>query len=226
MERISSHRATYRWTPEERDAGKYEFAALVSTQIPTPLLEIEPNSIERLEVSCFSAPQGRASPAAAQCSKTWHGTASGLISDTIEFTATLTWEADEARNNDPGRVPTQVFYKPKGSAKIEFLVYKQAGCIVSPELFSEFDLPSMLMIDGSTSPPSYRFMVQVVSGLTISCPGAQPIVLPPGGVLMFSGDGRLNEQGTIEGSHVTPQSTYTWSFSPGAFPQGGGFARR
>jgi hypothetical protein len=55
MDQIASNRATYRWVPEEADAGKYQFAAFVNTLVLTPLLEVAPSSIQPLEVACFSA---------------------------------------------------------------------------------------------------------------------------------------------------------------------------
>ena len=56
MDLIASNRATYRWVPVEADAGTYEFAAFVKTQLdPLPLLEIAKDSVKEVEVSCFSS---------------------------------------------------------------------------------------------------------------------------------------------------------------------------
>ena len=56
MDLIASTKATYTWTPEAADAGNYEFAAFVNTQIqPLPWLEVAPSSVQKVEVSCFTA---------------------------------------------------------------------------------------------------------------------------------------------------------------------------
>lgn len=226
MDRSSTYRATYRWTPELADAGSYEFAALVDTKLLTPLLELNPDTRRTLEVSCFSTGAQRVGPqAAGQCVSSWFGTVTGRIEGVQEFTATLTWVLDDVRNADPARAPTQVFYKATGSVAYDLLLWKNLGCTHDPRVFTEFDTPTLLMIDASTSPPTYSFGVQIVSGLTIECPNSDPIVLPPSRLLFFAGEGKLNDAGTIEGSNVTPQGTMTWGFAPGAAPGGAGAAR-
>ena len=80
MDLNSTYRAMHRWTPVAADAGKYEFAAFVETQIPVPKLEVAPNSIQPVEVSCFGASglsaNGMASGLqASTCADVWHGSA-------------------------------------------------------------------------------------------------------------------------------------------------------
>ena len=55
---------SYQWRTEADDVGKHEFAALVNTQLLTPLLEIAPDSVQPVEVACFSAAAAAAAPAA------------------------------------------------------------------------------------------------------------------------------------------------------------------
>ena len=104
MDQIASNRATYRWVPEEADAGKYQFAAFVNTQIPTPLLEVAPSSIQPLEVACFSAGRLRlaGSTTPAVCADNWIGTSTviiktpGLPEANITSRANITWTFDPA----------------------------------------------------------------------------------------------------------------------------------
>ena len=87
MSLIASNRATYRWVPQEADAGKYEFAAFVNTQLVTPLLEVAPNSIKAVEVSCFSGGASSATSAVQHstsvCSPDWIGTTSTIFADDL-----------------------------------------------------------------------------------------------------------------------------------------------
>src|SRR5205823_14614595 len=73
MYQNASNQFTYKWTPSDADAGKYQFSALVNTKIPVPLLEITPNSIQNLEVSCYSAQRTGIGAQASICTDTWVG---------------------------------------------------------------------------------------------------------------------------------------------------------
>ncbi len=68
MPMLASQQTTfnYQWRTEAADVGKHEFAAFVNTQLLTPLLEIAPDSIQKVEVLCFSAGAMGAARAAAQ----------------------------------------------------------------------------------------------------------------------------------------------------------------
>ena len=126
MSKIGSNAWTYHFTASEADLGKYDYAAFVNTQIPTPLLEIAPNSIQPVEVSCFTAgpvslrakPTAGAkqiAPLALTCEAAWVGTIKQVVSSvvnpggttTITTVANVTFEFDKVAAADvqPGEVP-------------------------------------------------------------------------------------------------------------------------
>ena len=85
MSKIGSNAWTYHFKASEADLGKYDYAAFANTQLLTPLLEIAPNSIQPVEVSCFTAgpvslrakPTAGAkqiAPLALTCEAAWVGT--------------------------------------------------------------------------------------------------------------------------------------------------------
>ena len=107
----NSNRAFYRWTTAAEDVGQYEFAAFVNTMItPLPLLEINPESIKRVEVSCFTAgapaagksraramaatgQQRGSAHAADRCELVWDGTVDTTVTTTIEGSGTVKMES-------------------------------------------------------------------------------------------------------------------------------------
>jgi len=178
-------RFTYSWVPVEADAGKYEFAAFVNTQIPTPLLEIAPNSIKPLEVQCFSggAPMAIGSRAAATCADTWAGTntliiKSGLPTAIVTSTANITWIYDPSIS---GQGIT--YYTATGSFDMAFN-YPDPSCTValSPKTFAIVNdplTPSKLgIVDYGVVPPSYAFAggQRVNFTSTFSCPDRETVV--------------------------------------------------
>jgi hypothetical protein len=219
MNQIASNRASYRWTPTEADAGKYEFAAFVNTQVSVPMLEVAANSIRKVEVTCFSegsrATAARAQPHAPTCSATYVGSADGERFGFDRFNASITWELDRERMADPGRPSGLIFYKPKGSVSVEFLVYTDAGCSVTPRDFNRFTAASMLTVDYAQSPPAYGFGLYVAEDLTINCPGNEPFLIPEASVLAISGNGNVNDSGNLVFQTASSVARYSYSFAPG-----------
>ena len=155
---IATTKATYKWTPEAADAGNYEFAAFVNTEIqPLPWLEVAPNSVQKVEVSCFSAgiqaiapgqPQMQAAsarrigPQATTCADTWVGTTTSgdAAYGPNQTEATLTLKVDDRVT---GQGPGQVFYYAEGTLKVNRRVTDLNG------VHCEY-LPFEIVIDRNT----------------------------------------------------------------------------
>ncbi|MEP7294991.1 MAG: hypothetical protein ABI702_02300 [Burkholderiales bacterium] len=191
MTQTSSDHFTYHWKTESSDVGNYQFAAFVNTQIPTPLLEVAPNSIQSVEVSCFSAAAqaGKASALralpgqAAICADTWVGTTTSgdAAYGPNQTEARLTLKVDDRVT---GLGPGQVFYYAEGTVKVNGRVTDLNG------IHCEY-LPFEITIDrntGSDTPghgaESNQFVVNygvdpptaggsgIVTGTqTVVCPG-------------------------------------------------------
>lgn len=147
MDLIASTKATYTWTPEAADAGNYEFAAFVNTQIqPLPWLEVAPNSVQKVEVSCFTAgihavapgrPRiqaasgRRAGPQATTCADTWVGTTTSgdAAYGPNQTEAQLTLKVDDRVT---GQAPGQVYYYAEGTVKVNGRVDPISGCRYLP----------------------------------------------------------------------------------------------
>lgn len=219
MNQVASNRATYRWTPTAADAGKYEFAAFVNTQVAVPMLEVAANSIKKVEVTCFSegsrATTARAQPHAPTCSATYIGSADGERFGIDRFNASITWELDRERMADPARPSSLIFYKPKGSVNVEFIVYTDLGCTVTPRDFNRFTAASMLTVDYAQSPPAYGFGLYVAEDLTINCPGNAPFLIPQASVLAISGNGNVNDSGNLVFQTASSVGRYSYTFAPG-----------
>lgn len=242
MDLIATHRATYRWVPVEADAGIYEFAALVKTQLdPLPLLEIAKDSVKEVEVSCFSsgplsatagvraralanpAPGSPARLLALSCQNVWVGTASVVgrtpgapPSDNITSTSTITWKPDRVEGDTPIYAPSS------GSFTLAFNFTSQ-GCTttLSPNTFAidkARDSGSKLFISKFPFlPPSYaitgRQFVDFTS--TVSCPGKPDVVSQLKNFLVdyASGNGPLIDQARLSGSYEDLQFTNKWDFA-------------
>ena len=165
------------------------------------MLEVAANSIKKVEVTCFSegsrATVARAQPHAPMCSATYVGSADGERFGIDRFNASVTWELDRERMADPARPSTLIFYKPKGSVSVEFIVYTDLGCTVTPRDFNRFTAASMLTVDYAQSPPVYGFGLYVAEDLTINCPGIAPFLIPEASVLAISGSGNVNDSGNL-----------------------------
>jgi hypothetical protein len=154
---VTELRGTYSWTPEAADAGNYEFAAFVNTEIqPLPWLEVEPASIKKVEVSCFTAgiqllapgrprmqaAAGRAGPQATTCADTWVGTTTtgDAAYGPNQTEAQLTLKVDDRVT---GLAPGQVFYYAEGILKVNRRVTDLNG------VHCEY-LPFEIVIDRNT----------------------------------------------------------------------------
>ncbi len=242
MDLIANNRATYRWVPVEADAGSYEFAALVKTQLdPLPLLEVGIDSVKQVEVSCFSsgllssradvrvrtqatrANGSRVKPQALSCQNMWVGTASVVArtpgsppSDNITSTSTVTWKPDHVEGDTPIYTPSS------GSFTLAFN-FTSLGCTtsLSPNNFvidKARDAGSKLFISKIPfMPPSYgisgRQFVDFTS--TVSCPGKSDVVSELKNYLVdyASGSGPLTDQARLSGSYEDLQFTNTWDFA-------------
>jgi hypothetical protein len=188
---------TYHWVTEPADAGKYEFAAFVNTQVLTPWLEIAPNSIQTVEVSCFSAgalavnARARAlsakgtqvAPAALTCADTWVGTTSSgdAAYGPNQTQATLTLKVDtRVTGNGPG----QVFYYAEGTVKVNGRVTDLNGvhCEYLPfEITIDRDTGSntpghgaesnQFVVNYGVDPPTAGGSGIVMGTQTVVCPG-------------------------------------------------------
>ncbi len=231
----AGNRATYAWTPTVSDAGNYEFAAFVDTQkIPVPLLEIAPNTIKPLQVSCFSAaPQGagpgkraqgtRPGPLAAVCADSWTGSATlvavtpSLETASITSRSTITWTHDPATST-----PGYTYYTATGGS-FE-LAFNDPVCTVelSPNTFTIVPEPTPLarlsIIDNGFIAPNYGFGAQqrIDFTATFRCPGQPDKVSEVRGFLaQFAyGTGPYTPgQTQLSGSYSDGAISTTWDFS-------------
>jgi hypothetical protein len=199
------------WDPAPADAGRNDFVVFVISKLPVVKLEVA--SVKSVQVGCIAAGgSGRAQALdAGVCKEEWIGSASGVITDVVEFTTVtpLLWEQDLSLQFGPNVSAL----RPKGSVKVEFLVYKALGCTVTPETFDTFDTATSIMtVDRNFDPAKYVFNVGISSEITINCPGSPPLTLPTR-VLNFQGVGELTEQGTVmAGGTMTPQANYSYRF--------------
>ena len=242
MDLIASNRATYRWVPVEADAGTYEFAALVKTQLdPLPLLEVAIDSVKQVEVSCFSsgllsasagvraraqatrADGSRVKPQALSCQNVWVGTASVVArtpgappSDNITSTSNIAWKPDRVEGDTP-------IYAPSGGSFTLAFNFTSQGCTtsLSPSTFmiNKFrDAGSRLFISTIPfMPPTYsisgRQFVDFTS--TVSCPGKSDVVSELKNYLVdyASGSGPLIDKARLSGSYEDLQFTNKWDFA-------------
>ncbi|MEO5845825.1 MAG: Ig-like domain-containing protein [Caldimonas sp.] len=234
MDQDASNHARYRWTPELADAGKYEVAAFVNTQIGVPWLEVAPNSVREVEVSCFAAaalgapkkrPAGaKVAPQATTCADTWAGTSTyvaktpGLPTANITAVATVEFVVDPSLSQ--GKT---VYYKANGgSFTLAFNHPDACTTRLSPNTFAiVYDpmAPSRLaLIDDGFNPPSYGFGgTQLVNTTaTVSCPGRSDTVSELRGFLVnyaFGTGPYTPGQATLSGRIDDAATTSIWSFS-------------
>ena len=228
MEMIATYRAVYHWVPVEADAGTYQFAALVNTQIPTPLLEVGPNSIQPVEVSCFSAASAAlvASSAPPTCADTWIGTSTVIIKTTglpdanITSNANLTWTFDPSTSGNG----TTNYTIASGSFDLA-VNSADPSCTfsLSPHTFAFVKdplTPSILSItDNGITPPVYSFLAsqRVDFTSTASCAGRPDVVTPFVGFIVNFAQGG--------GSYTPGQTTLAGSSDDGAIESHWSFTR-
>jgi hypothetical protein len=227
MDLNSTYRAMHRWTPVAAEAGKYEFAAFVETQIPVPKIEVAPNSIQPVEVSCFgasglSAKGTRSGLQASICADTWVGTASVVgrtpgapPTDNITSTSNVTWKYD--RTDEAG---TLIYTPSSGSFTLAFN-FTSFGCTtaLAPNTFTIVNDPlaqPKLFITNFPFPTYGIVGRQFVDfTTTTSCPGEADVVSPLTNYLAdyASGSGPFTGQVRLFGTYEDAQFTNTWDFS-------------
>jgi hypothetical protein len=229
MSLIASHRATYRWEPVAADAGKYEFAAFVNTQILVPRLEVAPNSIRPVEVSCFGA-SGRSAEGmgsgleASTCADTWGGTAqtgdAAYGPDQTE--ATLTLKVDT--RVDTGD-PAIVAYYAEGTVKVTNPAVESGGCTLSPTEFTiDRDTGSntpghegesnQFFVDYGKIPATFTGGGNIMVTQTVSCPKIPSTTTTTFGYPFFRSD-RLDYEATplsADGLTIQDSRLPFWSF--------------
>jgi len=200
------------WDPAPADAGRNDFVVFAVSKLPVVRLEVA--SMKSVQVGCIPAGgNARAQGAAGGgvCKEEWIGSASGVLTDLVDFTTVtpLQWEPDPLLQLGPNISALRA----KGSVKVTFLVYKNLGCTVTPEVFDSFDPATTLMsVDRNFNPAKYTFNVGISSEITIRCPGADPLTFPTR-VLNIQGAGDLTEQGTVmAGGTNSPQGQYSYRF--------------
>jgi hypothetical protein len=144
---------TYTWTPTNSDVGNYQIAAFVNTQLPVPWLEVMPNSIQNLEVTCPFSGGTRLGTLASTCTDTWVGTETFATVDDpggtvfFDLTSNITWTYDPVQSNQTNNLVA--FYTPSGT--FDITSWKpSSGCTgdVSPKHFT---------IDSSTDPTAQNY---------------------------------------------------------------------
>jgi hypothetical protein len=211
--------------PAEADAGKYEFAAFVNTQVLTPLLEVGPNSIQPVEVSCFSGVMAVSTGSrAATCADTWVGTDNviiktpGLPSANITSRSNITWTYDPSISSNGF-----INYTASGSFDLAFNT-PDPGCTItlSPNTFAIVNDPltpsRLAIIDNGITPPTYSFggsqLVDFTS--TASCPDRDDVVTPFNGFLVpfaVGGGPFAADQVRLFGTSDDGAIESTWDFS-------------
>lgn len=202
---------THTWQPTTDDLGENEFAVFVYTQFPVPGLEIADNSIQKVEVSCFSAgPRVIAAGAPNTCSDTWVGSGT-FVSDELTADVTVTW----IRDPDTPEIDGDVFYIATGTATLHWPKLEAQGCSISQHVFplAENNLASWMLIEYGESPPIFSGSAVAGGVVTIACPNEEPGDYPQF-VAWFIGVGTLSGNGTIiDGTNGSGGVTWTWHFS-------------
>ncbi|HET7424112.1 MAG TPA: Ig-like domain-containing protein [Gemmatimonadales bacterium] len=222
---IGSNVYAYRWIPEQADVGRYQFAALVSTKLPGPLLEVTPNSIVDVEVSCFSGTAIRLSAATSgTCVDSWIGTSTvivktpGLPSANITSRANITWALDQA-NSGNGITA----YTPSGNFTLSFDT-PDPGCTItlSPSTFEivvDPHSPARLsIIDNGITPASYSMLGSqpVDFQTTAHCDGREDVLtdFTDFQVPIASGSGPFSPGMVQLSGHTDDQAIEsTWDFA-------------
>lgn len=212
----------YRWEPTGEDVGKSQFAAFVTTTMPVPSLEVNSNSVLEVDVTCFSPPQtqfaGTGTRASAKqaadgevCADMWVGTSSHLILHGESVDATLTWNRDP----DFDGPPSEIRYIAEGTVEFHHLVFEEAGCTVSPTVFTIGNGPedvNSLSVDYAFTPATFAGNGEQIRDVTVSCPDQDPVTLTLG-INWFSGQGEVSEDGlTIEGGITNPPASSSFRF--------------
>jgi hypothetical protein len=209
----------YRWDTQGIDVGKSKFAAFVETTMPVPQLEVNPNSLVEVNVSCFSqggaAPQGpsgaRLLAASNTCADEWTGSSSHFLPHIESSDASVTWQRDPTFQGTGG----QVLYRAHGTLTWHHLIFEEGGCSVSPTTFAIGDLSTetnQLIVDYGVTPAAFGGAGIVSTTLTISCPGQDPFSTPAN-LSWFNAAGTVSDDGlTISGSTVTPQGNSSFNF--------------
>ena len=221
-------RFTYRWTPVEADAGKYEFAAFVNTQLLTPLLEIAPNSIVPVEVTCFSSVVAAriVSQGVPTCADVWTGTSTYIVSTpgvpaaNFTYRSNITWIVDPTISR-----AGNTYYTASGTFDVE-INQPDPSCTItlSPKTFAIASADPMLppsrlgIINNGVTPAIYAFSGSqfITTTTTTHCAGKADVVSQLTRLLVdfASGSGPFTAgQSNLSGTSNDGVIKSTWNFN-------------
>lgn len=203
----------YTWTPTTDDLGLNEFAVFVYTKFPVPGLEIADNSIQQVDVQCFSAYQQGNTPTAGAntCADTWQGTAKYFSPGELQIDASVTWVRDTTVEEVDGNVQ----YVATGTATVKFIQLENQGCSVSQTIFpikGDFVRDNnFMLIDYGQTPAPFFIGSEIALIVTVSCPNQPSFLYPLGGIWAI-GNGTIDQNGIIKGRNGAGNVYWEWSF--------------
>jgi hypothetical protein len=208
------------WTPEATDVGKAEYAAFVRTVMAgnaIPDLEVGANTVQSVEVGCFTSTALRAGVVAAAvpiCADRWVGTSTTLATNALATSASVSWDRDLGFQ-DPSN-PALVRYFATGSMDVQNIVYDNMGCTVTPTHFdvanTSAGIANFLLVDYGVDPPQYGASGIVSTTVNISCNGDGPVATPAQ-YTWLNAVGAVSEGGlAIAGSDSRPEGGYSYRF--------------
>jgi hypothetical protein len=237
MDVIASNSPTYsyRWMPSSTDdLGKADYAAFVDTSLLPqglgPVLEIAPNSIQTVEIGCFSsgsAPstqslrgakiQATSQDAGGTCADQWSGTVH--FDDGAEYgDVNITFSRDPNYNDG---TPSDESYIGQGHGTFHSHLYDNLGCTIDPTTF-DFDasstaISSNLWVAYGLTPAPFSLTGKAQVQITVTCPGPSgggPIVSH---VTVFPNflpglGGNVSPDGTTIQGSSPPGGPGQWSF--------------
>jgi hypothetical protein len=179
-----------------------------------PGLEIADNSIQKVDVQCFSAApaQGAASIAGANtCADTWQGTAKFFSPGELQIDASVTWVRDSTVEEVDGNVQ----YVATGTATVKFIQLENEGCSVSQTIFpikGDFVKDNnFMLVDYGQTPTPFFIGSEIALHVTVSCPNRPSFFYPLGGIWAI-GNGTIDQNGLIKGRNGAGAAYWEWSF--------------
>jgi hypothetical protein len=197
------------WQATADDVGMNEFAAVVQTNLLPQLgVEVADNSVQSVDVRCFSSAPRVAAGALANanvCSPTWQGTATFFQPGVIQIETAATWTREPEDN------PSLINYIATGVAQVKWIDYETRGCTVSQTVFP-FSNVGLLTVEYTDDPPSYSLVSLIPLVVDVTCDGATSKAAHV--LLWVAGSGRLsgNKTQIIGRNDLGDGSYFSWSF--------------